>query len=111
MATDSKSIKNTVAWKPPLAYFNGVYLHQVFPLYSHAALKLSCQALCTEAPLRYHTMKFQDNLINAVTMGSNYQLNLELITSVLDGAKKIQLELHCTKKKGEIYSIFPYVAF
>lgn len=105
MATDNKSIQNTVAWKPPLAHFQGTYLHQVFPLYPQ------CQALCTEAPLKYHTLKFQGNLINAITVGTNYQLNLELITSVLDGGKRIQLEFHCTKKKGEIYSIFPHVAF
>lgn len=32
-------------------------------------------------------VKFQDNLINPITMVTNYQLNLEWITS---GAKKIQ---------------------
>lgn len=110
MATDSKRMQNMVARKPPLAHFHGAYLNQVLPLYPNAALKLSHQALCTEAPLRYHILKWQDNLINTITMLTNYQLNLEWIIS---SAKKFEdrLKLHCSKKKGEIYYIFPHAAF
>lgn len=38
-------------------------------------------------------------------MVPNYQLNLELITSGAVFKFKDQLILHCSKKKGEIYSI------